>query len=65
MAGRTGLPVKRVFVAPSALVSGKEVAMARAREASRRFARPSTAFCSWSKVGSPARAAARMVGTEA
>ena len=52
IAGRTGLPVKRARrPCPDAAVSAKEVAIARARGASRRLARPSTAFCSCSTVG--------------
>ena len=41
----------RASALPSAAVSAKEVATARARGASSRLARPSTAFCSCSTVG--------------
>ena len=62
----SGLPVQRVLaaIAPWAPFSmGKPVAMILTREARKRLARPITAFCSCSSVGSFNSAAASNGGT--
>ncbi len=67
MGGRTGLPTttaRAATLAGAFSKIGKAQATAVAREASRRLARPITAFCSWITVGRPVVKAASMAGSD-